>query len=315
MSLPYRLGSRSLFVRAHEDSIKPRRVVFLSSEGTKTEVQYFNFIEKYREQLGIDSIVHIEILKRYDTNSDPENVLELLEEYIEFRKNKMFEKEIDSLSLNHYSTEFIRTYLENPSSLSQKECNQFHAVLQDEHIDLLYLNFLSRYHGEDDAFGIVIDRDCGCHSVEQMNSVVKKCKEKGYLCYITNPCIEFWQLLHVSDVASEYSESLEDILRNESDNNHNSFVSNLLYEKTGQRKAIQAKTFENYYLPNIDLAIERAKGFAPSEQLIDKLGTNLWELIELLRENEKFEKIPQEERNTQQLESPEISRIGEENKP
>ncbi len=135
MSLPYRLGSRSLFVRTHEDSIEPKRVVFLSTEGTKTEVHYFNFIEKYREQLGIDAIVHIEILKRYDTNSDPENVLELLEEYVQFRENRMFEKEIDSLSLKNYSTKFIRTYLENPSSLSTKECNKFQAVLQEEHID------------------------------------------------------------------------------------------------------------------------------------------------------------------------------------
>ena len=284
MSLPYRLGSRSLFVRAHEDSIEPKRVVFLSTEETKTEVHYFNFIEKYRDQLGIDAIVHIEILKRYDTNSDPENVLELLEEYVQFRENKMFEKAIDSLSLKNYSTEFIRSYLESPSSLSQKECNKFQAVLQEEHIDLLYLDFLSKYHGKDDAFGIVIDRDCGSHSVEQMNSVVGKCREKNYLCYITNPCIEFWQLLHVSDVASEYSESLEDILRNKLDEKKNSFVSNLLYEKTGQRKAIQVKTFEKFYLPNIDLAIERAKGFAPSNQLLEKIGSNLWELIELLRE-------------------------------
>lgn len=104
------------------------------------------------------------------------------------------------------------------------------------------------------------------------------------MCYITNPCIEFWQLLHVSDVASEYSESLEDILRNKLDEKKNSFVSNLLYEKTGQRKAIQVKTFEKFYLPNIDLAIERAKGFAPSDQLLEKIGSNLWELIELLRE-------------------------------
>ncbi len=284
MSLPYRLGSRSLFVRANENSIEPKRVVFLSTEGTKTEVQYFNFIENYREQLGIDAIVHIEILKRYDTNSDPENVLELLEEYVQFRENKMFEKAIDSLSLKNYSTEFIRSYLENPSGLSRKECNKFQAVLQEEHIDLLYLDFLSKYHGKDDAFGIVIDRDCGSHSLEQMNSVVGKCREKNYLCYITNPCIEFWQLLHVSDVASEYSESLEDILRNELDEKKNSFVSNLLYEKTGQRKAIQAKTFEKFYLPNIDLAIERAKGFATSDQLLEKIGSNLWELIELLRE-------------------------------
>lgn len=284
MSLHYRLGSSSLFVRTHEDSLDPKRVVFLSTEGTKTEVQYFNFIEKYRERLGIDAIVHIEVLRRYDTNSDPENVLELLEEYIRFRENKMFEKIIDALSIKNYSIEFIRTYLENPSSLSQKDCNKFKAVLKEEHLDLLYLNFLSKYHGKDDSFGIVIDRDCGNHSVKQMQSVIGKCKEKNYLCYITNPCIEFWQLLHVSDVASEYAESLEDILRNELDEKKNSFVSNLLYIKTGQRKAIPAKTFEKFYLPNIDLAVERAKKFAPSDQLLENLGTNLWELIELLRE-------------------------------
>lgn len=284
MGLPYRLGSSSLFVRTHEESLEPKRVVFLSTEGTKTEVQYFNFIEKYRERLGIDAVVHIEVLRRYDTNSDPENVLELLEEYIRFRENKMFEKIIDSLSIKNYSIEFIRTYLENPSNISQKEYNKFKAVLNEEHLDLLYLDFLSKYHGKDDKFGIVIDRDCGSHSVEQMKSVFEKCKEKNYLCYITNPCIEFWQLLHVSDVASEYSEFLKDILRNELDEKKNSFVSNLLYVKTGQRKAIQVKTFEKFYLPNIDLAIERAKGFAPRDQLINNLGTNLWELIELLRE-------------------------------
>ena len=285
MSLPYRLGSSSLFVRTHEDSLEPKRVVFLSTEGTKTEVQYFNFIEKYREQLGIDAIVHIEVLRRYDTNSDPENVLELLEEYIRFRENKMFEKIIDSLSIKNYSIDFIKSYLENPSSLSRKDCNKFEAVLKEEHLDLLYLDFLSKYHGEDDAFGIVIDRDCGSHSIEQMNRVLEKCMKKNYLCYITNPCMEFWQLLHVSDVATEYAESLEDILRNELDEKKNSFVSNLLYVKTGQRKAIQAKTFEQFYLPNIDLAVERAKGFAPSDQLLEKLGSNLWELIELLRKN------------------------------
>ena len=108
----------------------------------------------------------------------------------------------------------------------------------EEHLALLYLDFLSKYQGKDDAFGVVIDRDCGSHSLEQMTSVQEKCKAKNYLCYITNPCIEFWQLLHVSDVATEYAESLNDILENKLDNKKNSFVSNLLYEKTGQRKAI-----------------------------------------------------------------------------
>lgn len=53
MGLPYRLGSSSLFVRTHEESLEPKRVVFLSTEGTKTEVQYFNFIENIENGLRL----------------------------------------------------------------------------------------------------------------------------------------------------------------------------------------------------------------------------------------------------------------------
>lgn len=66
-----------------------------------------------------------------------------------------------------------------------------------------------------------------------------------------------FQMLHTS--------TLEDILRNETDERKNTFVSNLLYEKTEERKAIQADTFEEYYFSNVDLAIKRASGFAPSD--------------------------------------------------
>lgn len=283
MSLPYRLGSSSLFVRSNEDTIEPKRVVFLSAEGTLTEVNYFKYIERYRTQLGIDAIVHIEILRKHDTNSDPDNVLALLEEYVNFRDSEMFEKEISSLNLQNYSSEFIRSYLDDASAIPVKKRRKFEATLRDERIDLLYLDFLSKYRGKEDAFGIVIDRDWRSHSADQMNRVIQKCREKNYLCYITNPCLEFWLLLHVSDVKSEYAETLDKILDNEVDDKDNSFVSNLLHEKTGQRKCIQQKTFERFYLPNIDVAIERAKCFAPCDELLEKLGSNLGELFDLLR--------------------------------
>ena len=54
----------------------------------------------------------------------------------------------------------------------------------EEHLDLLYLDFLSKYQGKDDAFGVVIDRDCGSHSLEQMTSVQEKCKAK-IICVIS----------------------------------------------------------------------------------------------------------------------------------
>lgn len=285
MSLPYRLGSGSLFKRPNEDSLKPKRVVFLSAEGTLTEVNYFKYIELYREKLGIDTIVHVEVLRKYDTKSDPDNVLALLEEYIQFRENGMFEDEIAELEIRNYTTDIIKSYLDpvKASSLPKGTRNKVAATLKDERIDLLYLSFLNKYRGEDDAFGIVIDRDWRSHSVEQMRNVIDKCTQKGYLWFLTNPCLEFWLLLHVADVATKYAEQLDEILDNKVDEHENSFVSNLLHELTGERKSMQVKTFEKHYLPNVDLAIERAKAFSSSNELMDKIGSNLGELFDLLR--------------------------------
>ena len=165
MSFPYRLGSSGLFSRNNEETVKPKRVIFLSTEGSKTEVQYFNFIEKYREQLGIKAIVHVEVLRKFDTRSDPDSVLDLLEEYIQFRENGRFEDEIASLSLRDYTPEFIRSYLYDRSSIPAHMQNRFQATLTEEHLDLVYLDFLSKFQGEDDVFGVVVDRDSQSHSV------------------------------------------------------------------------------------------------------------------------------------------------------
>lgn len=283
MSLHYRLGSRSLFNRSTEETLTPKRVVFLSVEGTKTEVSYFNFIEKYREQLGVDNIVHVEVLRKYDTNSDPYSVLNLLEEYVQFRNDKLFSDKLATFKLGQFETEFIAAYVTDPSSVDPKHRRQFEAVLNEERIDLLYLKFLNGYHGDDDIFGIVLDRDSKSHSEQQMNDIINKCRDKQYKWYITNPCIEFWLLLHISDVRVEYADSLDAILANELDAQGNTYVSNLLFEKTNQRKSMQVKTFKKYYLPNIDTAIARAKELAKSDDLIKELGSNIWELFDLLR--------------------------------
>lgn len=70
-----------------EQKEEPLKIVFLSVEGNKTEKQYFQYIEKYREKLRIKREVHIHTLQRAknDNLSAPENVLELLEEYLGMR--------------------------------------------------------------------------------------------------------------------------------------------------------------------------------------------------------------------------------------
>lgn len=282
MSIPHRLNAGNRFERPETQSIK--RVVFLSVEGEVTERRYFEFVRESRETLGIKSVVEIHVLRRGDSSSSPEKVVELLENYLEVRNNNDFLAEVDKLELKHYDKEFIHKYLEAPDTIDVKEKRQFEGFLKEEQLDLTYLLFLNKFkgsdNGENDVFGIVIDRDAGNHSPENMERIFDECDEKGYRCFLTNPRFEFWLLLHVADVKSEYPDELEKML----DFNDETVDKHLL-EKTGGGKKIQRKTFDTYFLPNIDTAIERANGLCTSRnELLDQLGSTLGELFELLRE-------------------------------
>ena len=282
MSIPHRLNAGNRFERPETQSIK--RVVFLSVEGEVTERRYFEFVRESRETLGIKSVVEIHVLRRGDSSSSPEKVVELLENYLEVRNNNDFLAEVDKLELKHYDKEFIHKYLEAPDTIDVKEKRQFEGFLKEEQLDLTYLLFLNKFkgsdNGENDVFGIVIDRDAGNHSPENMARIFDECDEKGYRCFLTNPRFEFWLLLHVADVKSKYPDELEKML----DFNDETVDKHLL-EKTGGGKKIQRKTFDTYFLPNIDTAIERANGLCTSRnELLDQLGSTLGELFELLRE-------------------------------
>lgn len=282
MSIPHRLNAGNRFERPETQSIK--RVVFLSVEGEVTERRYFEFVRESRETLGIKSVVEIHVLRRGDSSSSPEKVVELLENYLEVRNNNDFLAEVDKLELKHYDKEFIHKYLEAPDTIDVKEKRQFEGFLKEEQLDLTYLLFLNKFkgsdNGENDVFEIVIDRDAGNHSPENMARIFDECDEKGYRCFLTNPRFEFWLLLHVADVKSEYPDELEKML----DFNDETVDKHLL-EKTGGGKKIQRKTFDTYFLPNIDTAIERANGLCTSRnELLDQLGSTLGELFELLRE-------------------------------
>ena len=282
MSIPHRLNAGNRFERPETQSIK--RVVFLSVEGEVTERRYFEFVRESRETLGIKSVVEIHVLRRGDSSSSPEKVVELLENYLEVRNNNDFLAEVDKLELKHYDKEFIHKYLEAPDTIDVKEKRQFEGFLKEEQLDLTYLLFLNKFkgsdNGENDVFGIVIDRDAGNHSPENMARIFDECDEKGYRCFLTNPRFEFWLLLHVADVKSEYPDELEKML----DFNDETVDKHLL-EKTGGGKKIQRKTFDTYFLPNIDTAIERANGLCTSRnELLDQLGSTLGELFELQRE-------------------------------
>jgi hypothetical protein len=285
----YRLSSKSYDRETPNEQITPRKIYFISVEGVATEVEYLQGLSDYRTELGINALVNIEVLRRKtkDGYSAPEQVIELLEEYLSLREagNNIFPDIPDEIK-NNFSPDFIQLYIETPGSISPKERNRFELALRKTGYDLAYRKYLSKYTSNFDEFCILIDRDAGSHSSEDMNFILQYCKENNYRCFITNPCFEFWLLLHFSDVYEEYSDQLDLIRENKKVSNAHTFVSNELSVKAHHGK--KGIAFKEKYLPHIEEAIIRAAKFASdNEALITDIGCNIWILI---KEMQSFDK-------------------------
>jgi hypothetical protein len=282
----YRLSATVYNRETEDEKIEPQKIFFLSVEGNLTEKEYFEGISANRIQLGINAKVDLEVLKRSrkDTNSAPRQVVELLEEYIRLRElgNEGLIEEIPEEFIQKYGIEFIEGYLADESCVPRKQKNQFVTDLLKIGYDINYRKYLNKYNSKLDEFAILIDRDMQTHSEVNMMECIKHCKEKGYACYITNPCFEFWLLLHLSDVKNEYRDKMQDIKENHKVSGGHTFVSKQVSDKAHHGKS--GINFRKNYMPYIELAISRAKDFAEDEYaLVDDIGCNVWKLIEAMK--------------------------------
>lgn len=292
----YRLKTGGLFIRNEElDQEKPKRIIFLSVEGNVTEKQYFKWVDKYRSELGIVSVVHVHVLSRgrKDTRSSPFDVVDLLEECIATRNGQI--DDLLSPLLGTYTIDFIRQYFDSPKDLPKDKVREFENELLSMEIDLHYKYFLNTVCSDDDIFGVVIDRDHKNHTLEQMEDLAQACKKNGYRLFISNPCFELWLLLHVCDIERDLKNDIDKILENDKVSHKHTYVSSLLQSKVGHSKEIPEGVFLKYYLNNIDTAIERAQAFSNdvfelsglSEEMQNTrgtVGTNVQDVINLLRE-------------------------------
>ena len=219
----YRLSSNAFEREDEEDKVEPQKIFFLSVEGNDTEKEYFDGISANRRQLGINAVVDVQVLnrRRKDTNSAPQQVVELLEEYLRLRENgkESLIEDIPESFIQKYGVDFIKCFLEDESGITKRQRNEFVTDLLKIGYDINYRKYLQKYNSDLDEFGILIDRDAQTHSELNMIECIKHCKQN-----------------------------------------------------------------KKNYLPNIDLAIERAKAFSSDEQeLIDNIGCNIWKLIEAMK--------------------------------
>lgn len=197
-------------------------------EGEKTEKYYFENLSNYKSELGINDLIHIEILEKLDeTRSNQLSVVKSLDNYI----REVVEMKQCNISIKEKISELVISNLGNYNDIKNKtlalveECfidveygenidkfiNFIEDLIIDEDIDINILiqdikNLKQSldYDDEIDEVCIIIDRDKASFKKEQYEEVVAICEENNYNLGISNPCFEFWLLLHLSD-CKEYN--------------------------------------------------------------------------------------------------------------
>lgn len=130
-----------------------------------------------------------------------------------------------------------------------------------------------------DRICLIIDRDRESFVSSSMNNqyryVIDKCKEMGFGLYITNPCFEFWLLLHFDEV---FDLDKDKLLENPKITAKRRYVEQELrriwpgYKKTSYRA--------DQLVKNIDHAINNERKFCEDvEELENTVGSNIGKLI------------------------------------
>lgn len=272
--------------------------VYFAFEATKTEPKYFyGLLNRFLPK----DIYPINFYK--ESNCGKSNPLNIVKELVQVLDEKQklqltFEAIADILSRFSRDNDFattkgkVRSIVEKTATCFGKKINdhveqeEVSAVV-NKYIDHIrgssilniaiiesdeIMEILSEYceYRENDEIILVCDRDAHSFVSSQFDAVMEVCQKHNILLCLTNPCIEFWFLLHHTD-CKEFKQ--EDILQNKKVSK-NSFI----YSELKKKDPSYTKNNFNVdlYLSKLPEALKNATYYEDDiTKLKSKVGSNL----------------------------------------
>jgi len=298
-----------------QEPIEAKRKFFLVFEGEKTEFQYFSGVNAHKAELGISALIEIKLLMRstgHESTSNPKRIIQLLVRHMtETVENGitcglLIEKICDylfyELGLSENSILNPRTVADGLKRLSQKRFGlASDSVVSDVNAVLAeYEEYLKKKYNIENSAGtiaeyikgsevvfdkdydrvcIIVDRDRQSFRADQYDYVLEQCREHGFDLFVSNPCFEFWLLLHFP-IAGHIDRKAA--LQNKRTSSRKNYVEALLsdYMDGYKKNAVNFSILKD----RVSLAVEQEKLFCEDiEGLKTKLGTNVGRLIALMR--------------------------------
>ena len=169
----------------------------------------------------------------------------------------------------------------------QDVCNHILYLMKEKtglqaltsNIDLIISKCNITFSAGFDRICFIVDRDKESFTEPQYDSVLKTCKERSFRFYLSNPCFEFWLLLHFDDVDKLENAKLLD----------NPFVTRKRrYTECELKKRIRGYSKTRYnavdLVKRVGVAIANEKKYCEDiERLKNEVGSNVGTLIAELR--------------------------------
>lgn len=272
------------FVRPDLKKAEAKSIIFIASEGTETEPDYFNHLNEYLLSQHPECPFRLQPLRHdQDTDSDPRHVLELLETCNDLRQGRPLLTE--SKIAKRLDEKLLRQYFEQPLTLSRAKRDAIESAITKLGINVSYFRFLKEIGGKSmlgtDRFAIVIDRDRGCHKIQTLIDIRNACRKKHFAFCLSNPCFDLWLLLHLNFKLT--ASSRQKLLANRHTSSSNTYSSVQVARLAHHTKSIGASTFNTLYLPKIRTAVKRAQSLGTTDNtILTRIGSMVPTLLEPL---------------------------------
>lgn len=292
----------------YDVQIEPAKKYFLVFEGQKTEEIYFSALNKNRNNLNINPLIEIiPIIRCFDEGglSNPQKIVDLLTKNLEEKSSGMYSYEtiinyiVDYLiannSINHTNVsrkllvEVLKKSIENCGRNIDDSTNNYFEVCELIWDDLKNYKITEvadnieqimdwaeiSYDKDFDKICIIVDRDEESFKSDQYDDVLIKCRVNNYSLFVTNPCFEFWLLMHYDDVTDIEEDKVR---KNERISSKNRFLDLELKKRMSNYR--KNKYNAQVLVENIDKAINNSSRYCSDvQELKYKIGTNLAKLI------------------------------------
>lgn len=293
---------------------------FLIYEGSNTEVIYFDAVRTMRESIGINPLIElIPIIRSFSEEgwSNPKKILDRVIENLRESKEQFisYESLLNRIMDYLYETKVIttskilarniwKTMLQTCDKKLKKStedrvdnietsckilmedlCEEYEVVNIVEDISEIIKDSGLTYEEGFDQICLIVDRDkdsfISTPENNQYKYVLDKCNKMGFQFCVTNPCFEFWLLLHFDEVFELDEEKLL---------NNSKVTAKRRYAENELRKIWPGYNKSSYHseklVKNIDKAIENEKKFCEDiEQLENSVGSNIGRLVQKMRQN------------------------------